>query len=71
MGTLIVHRLTNIQDRNIVEKAARQIDKSVAQFLPTLAPGEAAVIGVDFPIPLTHDAESPERLTNRSVLAVE
>ncbi len=53
MGTLIVHRLTNDRDREVVEKASGDIDRSAAAFLPTLAPGEAAIIGVDFPIPLT------------------
>lgn len=53
MGTMIVHRLTNNHDREVVERAAGDIDRSAAAFLPTLAPGRAAIIGVDFPIPLT------------------
>tara|TARA_B110001469_G_scaffold125613_1_gene141399 strand:- start:4492 stop:6216 length:1725 start_codon:yes stop_codon:yes gene_type:complete len=53
MGTLIVHRLTNDRDRELVERACGEIDKSASAFLPTLQPGEAAIIGVDFPIPLT------------------
>ncbi|MFH5833850.1 ATP-binding protein [Halalkalibaculum sp. DA3122] len=53
MGTLIVHRLTNDQDRYIVEKASGEIDKSASSFLPNLKPGEAAIIGIDFPIPLS------------------
>ena len=53
MGTLIVHRLVNDKDREVVERASGDIDRAAATFLPTLAPGEAAVIGVDFPIPLT------------------
>ena len=59
MGTLIVHRLINEQDREVVEKAAGDIDRAAAAFLPTLAPGEAAIIGVDFPIPLTIKVEKP------------
>ena len=53
MGTLVVHRLINDRDREVVERASGEIDRSAAEFLPTLAPGQAVVIGVDFPIPLT------------------
>jgi hypothetical protein len=59
MGTLIVHRLINDQDREVVERAAGEIDRSAAAFLPTLAPGEAAIVGVDFPIPLTVQVQKP------------
>jgi DNA helicase HerA-like ATPase len=52
MGTLIVHRVTNDQDRQVVERASGDIDKAAAAFLPALGPGEAAVIGVDFPMPV-------------------
>lgn len=51
MGTLIVHRLTNDRDRDVVERACGEIDRSASAFLPNLKPGEAAIIGVDFPIP--------------------
>ncbi|MGF1635201.1 MAG: ATP-binding protein, partial [Phycisphaerae bacterium] len=53
MGTLIVHRLTNDRDREVVERACGEIDRAAASFLPTLKPGEAAIVGADFPIPLT------------------
>ncbi len=53
MGTLIVHRLTNDRDREVVERACGDIDRSASAFLPNLEPGEAAIVGVDFPIPLT------------------
>jgi len=59
MGTLIVHRLTNDRDREIVERACGEIDKSASSFLPNLRPGEAAIIGVDFPIPLTIQITPP------------
>jgi uncharacterized protein len=60
MGTLIVHRLTNDRDREVVERASGDIDRSAAAFLPTLSPGEAVVIGVDFPMPLTIRVEEPQ-----------
>jgi len=59
MGTLIVHRLTNDRDREVVERACGEIDRSASSFLPNLKPGEAAVIGADFPIPLTIQITPP------------
>jgi len=59
IGTLVVHRLTNERDREIVEKACGEIDRSASSFLPNLQPGEAAIIGVDFPIPLTIRINKP------------
>lgn len=59
MGTLIVHRLTNDRDRDVVERACGEIDRSASAFLPNLKPGEAAVVGVDFPIPLTIQIDEP------------
>jgi uncharacterized protein len=59
MGTLLVHRLTNDRDREVVEKACGEIDRSASAFLPNLKPGEAAIIGVDFPIPLTIQMKKP------------
>ena len=59
MGTLIVHRLTNDGDRTAVERACGAIDRSASSFLPNLAPGEAAIVGVDFPIPLTIQIDEP------------
>ena len=60
MGTLIVHRLTNDQDRAVVERACGEIDRSASAFLPNLRPGEAAIIGTDFPIPLTIQIREPK-----------
>lgn len=59
MGTLIVHRLINETDRRMVEMACGQIDAAAAKFIPNLSPGEAAIIGVDFPIPLTIQVDPP------------
>jgi hypothetical protein len=53
MGTMIVHRLTNNSDRDIVEKASGDIDRSAASFLPTLSPGEAILIGTDLAFPVS------------------
>lgn len=59
MGTLLVHRLTNDKDRGAVEGAAGEMDRSAAEFLPTLAPGQALLLGVEFPIPLTIQVSAP------------
>jgi hypothetical protein len=59
IGTLIVHRLTNDRDREIVERACGEIDRSASAFLASLRSGEAAIIGVDFPIPLTVQIHRP------------
>ena len=59
MGTLVVHRLTNDRDRDVVERACGEIDRTASAFLPNLKPGEAAIIGVDFPIPMTVQIEPP------------
>lgn len=59
MGTLIVHRLTNDKDREVVERACGEIDRTASAFLPNLRPGEAAIIGTDFPIPLTIQISKP------------
>ncbi len=59
IGTLIVHRLTNDRDREVVERACGEVDRSASAFLANLRQGEAAVIGVDFPIPMTVKIEAP------------
>lgn len=60
MGTLIVHRLTNDRDREIVERACGEIDRAATAFLANLRQGEAAIVGVDFPIPLTVQIARPQ-----------
>jgi uncharacterized protein len=59
MGTMIVHRLTNNADRELVEKASGDIDRAAASFLPTLAPGEAVLIGTDFAFPVSIKIRPP------------
>jgi DNA helicase HerA-like ATPase len=52
MGTMIVHRLTNDFDRRVVERASGALDESIINSLPTLAPGEAILVGMGFREPL-------------------
>lgn len=60
VGTMLVHRLTNGKDREIVERACSNISQSLTDFLPTLVPGEAMLVGVDFPIPVTLKIREPD-----------
>lgn len=59
VGTLMVHRLINERDRNVVENACGELDRSVASLLPSLSSGEAVVIGVDFNFPLAIKIKEP------------
>ena len=60
IGTLIVHRLTNEKDQEIVKKAVGAIDNRSAAFLPVLGQGEALLLGVDFPFPMKVKIKAPE-----------
>ncbi len=60
LGTLLVHRLSNDKDREMVERACGEIDRSASSFLPNLQPGEVILLGVDFPIPMTIKIEIPD-----------
>lgn len=59
VGTFIVHRLVSDADRTAVERASGGINQTLSNTLPALAPGEALVLGVDFPNPLRLNVERP------------
>ena len=59
MGTLIIHRLTNDQDRAMVERASSEVDRSAMEFVPGLQEGHAVIVGVDFPVPLVVQIARP------------
>lgn len=61
MGTFIVHRLINEQDKRAIESAASSANKSALSFLPILGEGEALLVGVDFPMPLLIKMDKPTR----------
>ena len=52
IGTQIVHRLTNESDREMVVRSCGELDKSAAEFIPSLGQGEAIILGPDLPAPL-------------------
>ncbi|WP_066113891.1 ATP-binding protein [Gallibacterium salpingitidis] len=59
IGTLIVHRLANEKDQDIVKKAVGSIDQRSASFLPVLGQGEGLLLGVDFPFPIKVKIKTP------------
>lgn len=61
MGTFVVHRLINEQDKKAVENAASAANRNSLSFLPTLGEGEALLVGVDFPMPLTIKVDAPQK----------
>lgn len=60
LGTLFVHRLTNERDRETIERACGDLDKSAAAFIPSLSQGEAIVLGPDLPAPLPIQITPPD-----------
>lgn len=64
MGTFIVHRLINEQDKKAVESAASAANKNSLAYLPILGEGEALMVGVDFPMPLTLKINEPAHKPN-------
>lgn len=64
LGTFIVHRLTNDEDRQAVERACGDLDRNAALFVPTLAPGEAIIIGPGLPAPVPVMIQPPANPPN-------
>lgn len=61
MGTFLVHRLINEQDKKAVESAASAANRNILSFLPILGEGEALIVGVDFPMPLIVKINAPTK----------
>lgn len=59
VGTFIVHRLTNAHDREAVERVCGELDRSAADFIPSLGQGEAVVLGPELPAPLPVKIDPP------------
>lgn len=47
------HQLTNDNDHEVMKRACGEIDRTASAFLPSLRPGETAIIDPYLPIPLT------------------
>jgi uncharacterized protein len=59
MGTFIVHRLINHNDKEAVSNACSSANKNTLDFLPILGEGEAILTGVDFPMPIIMKFDKP------------
>lgn len=60
MGTFIVHRLINHYDKEAVSGASSSVNQYVLSFLPILGEGEAILMGIDFPMPLSIRVDEPK-----------
>lgn len=61
VGTFLVHRLVNDSDRRTIERASGATSQALLEHLPTLAPGEAFLLGIDFPTPMRVRMLSPQK----------
>lgn len=59
MGTFIVHRLINQNDKDSIANACSSANKNTLEFLPILGEGEAVLTGVDFPMPIIMKFDEP------------
>lgn len=59
MGTFIVHRLINANDKESISNACSSANKNTLDFLPVLGEGEAILTGVDFPMPIIMKFDKP------------
>ena len=62
MGTFIVHRLINNNDKEAISNACSSANKNTLEFLPILGEGEAILTGVDFPMPIIMKFHKPNVL---------
>lgn len=59
MGTFVSHRLINSQDKDAIASACSTANKETLAFLPSLGSGEAIIMGVDFPMPISVKVDRP------------
>ena len=64
MGTFIVHRLINYNDKEAISNACSTANKNTLDFLPILGEGEAVLTGVDFPMPIIMKFDLPKNEPN-------
>jgi len=70
IGTFIVHRLINDQDRKTIESACSSANRALLALLPALGAGEALLLGVDFPMPLVLKITTPTKRPNSQTPAL-
>ncbi len=66
MGTFIVHRLINHNDKEAVANSCSSANRNTLDFLPILGEGEAILTGVDFPMPIIMKFDKPNIEPNSS-----
>ncbi|HAA0416490.1 ATP-binding protein [Listeria monocytogenes] len=59
MGTFIVHRLINYNDKEAIRQACSSANSNILSYLPVLGEGEAILTGVDFSMPLSVKVSKP------------
>lgn len=59
IGTFIIHRLINYNDKEAIKQACSSADADTLSYLPVLGAGEAILSGVDFPMPLSVKINAP------------
>lgn len=59
MGTFIVHRLINYNDKEAIRQACSSAQANILSYLPVLGEGEAILTGVDFSMPLSVKVSKP------------
>jgi hypothetical protein len=64
MGTFIVHRLINHNDKEAINNACSSANKNTLDFLPILGEGEAILTGVDFAMPVIMKFHEPKNKPN-------
>jgi len=64
MGTFVVHRLINHNDKEAINNACSSANKNTLEFLPILGEGEAVLTGVDFPMPIIMKFDEPVNKPN-------
>lgn len=60
IGTFVVHRLINQNDKEAIINACSSANKNTLDFLPVLGEGEAVLTGVDFPMPIIIKFDLPK-----------
>ena len=60
VGTFVVHRIINDNDRAIISHACGTLNKSSLEFLSSLSEGEALVMSTDFTLPVPLKIKAPQ-----------
>ena len=62
VGTFIVHRISNMNDRKIIESASANLEHGTLSILPMLGPGMSVIMGAAVPFTLLAKVVMPHHL---------